>query len=64
MIQSIGSSVTHIDRAKGWFEALGLVNIEEKVVEVNYGIREDKELEKLGKKAAMLTGERFRSRQE
>ncbi|KAF2875936.1 hypothetical protein BDV95DRAFT_603328 [Massariosphaeria phaeospora] len=55
MIRCIGSSLEHVHRVKGWFEELGLVDVEERVVVANYGTREDKQLEAVGKEAALLT---------
>jgi hypothetical protein len=55
MIESINSSVTHIDRVKGWFQDLGLTNVEETVLEGNFGTRDDKEFEHVAKKSALLT---------
>ncbi|KAI0517004.1 hypothetical protein F5B22DRAFT_141990 [Xylaria bambusicola] len=57
LVASVGSSVTHIDRAKGWLLDLGLVDVEEVVLEGNFGTRDDKELETLAKKSALLTAQ-------
>ncbi|KAJ4351511.1 uncharacterized protein N0V89_006854 [Didymosphaeria variabile] len=41
--------------AKGWFEELGLVDVHEEIIEVNFGTRDDKNLEAIGKRSALLT---------
>ncbi|KAF2265220.1 hypothetical protein CC78DRAFT_493963 [Lojkania enalia] len=55
MIAFIGSTVKHIDHVKDWFQDLGLVNVEEKVFEGNYGTRQDKMLQATAMKAVMMT---------
>jgi hypothetical protein len=40
---------------RGWFDELGLVGVEEKVIEMNFGMRVDKEMEAIGKRSALLT---------
>lgn len=56
LIKSVGSSLERIEHVKGWFEELGLVDIEEKLIEANYGTRDDdKTLEEIGKESGQLT---------
>lgn len=55
LIKSVGSSLERIEHVKGWFEELGLVNVEERLVEANFGTRDDKALEEVGKKSGQST---------
>jgi SAM-dependent methyltransferase len=55
MIQSIGSSLKHIDNAKGWLEDLGLVDVQEETAEANYGTREDKKIQEIAKRSILTT---------
>lgn len=55
MIKTIGASLEHIDHAKDWLQNLGLIDVQEEVVEANYGIRDDKEVQEIAKKATLLT---------
>jgi hypothetical protein len=57
LIKAVGSSLDRIDCVKRWFEQLGLVDVEEKVVEANYGTRDDKALETIGKRSGLLTAQ-------
>ena len=55
MIRTIGSSLAHIDTAKSWLETLGLVDVQEEIVEANYGTRDDKKTEDTAKRAVLTT---------
>jgi hypothetical protein len=55
MIKVVGSSLQRVDSVRGWFDELGLVGVEEKVIEMNFGMRVDKEMEAIGKRSALLT---------
>jgi hypothetical protein len=55
LIKTVGSSLERIEQVKGWFEELGLANVEEKVFEANYGTRDEKSLETIGKRSGLST---------
>ncbi|KAF1950209.1 hypothetical protein CC80DRAFT_246760 [Byssothecium circinans] len=55
MIESIGASLKHIDNAKHWLETLGLVDVNEDTVDVNYGTREDKQIQEIAMKSILAT---------
>jgi hypothetical protein len=55
MIQTIGASLKHIDNAKNWLETLGLVDVQEEIVEANYGTRDDKQLQEIAKRSLLTT---------
>jgi hypothetical protein len=57
MIKTIGASLEHIDKAKGWLQELGLVDTQEQTVEANYGTREDKKVQEIAKRAILTTAD-------
>jgi hypothetical protein len=57
MIASIGASLTHIDNAKTWLETLGLVDVQEEVVEANYGSRGDKRVQDVARRGMLTTAQ-------
>lgn len=57
MIKTIGASLEHIEKAKGWLETLGLVDIQEEIVVANYGTREDKKVQDIAKRAILTTAD-------
>ncbi|KAF2117654.1 hypothetical protein BDV96DRAFT_644005 [Lophiotrema nucula] len=57
LISAVGSSLDRVEHVKNCFEGLGLIDVEETSIEANYGTRDDKPLEAIGKKSGLLTAQ-------